>query len=182
MGLCFSQLTHHSHLFHPEPVCMPENGNFNHLFYCNTLLRPYLCLWPIAYLFLTQLSGWRPCFPPTTERNNKTLEVWAWRQIRVGSQRILERSISFSVRICIQYLTFSRRDGKCCDWSPNKIISGITFLYLEGTGVSQSEHRSTHRSTPPTPPKEKLFGSARTTQVPKMYDKKAMLDVCVSER
>ena len=27
------------------------NDNFKHLYYCNTLLRPYLCLWPIAYLF-----------------------------------------------------------------------------------------------------------------------------------
>ena len=33
-----------------------------------------------------QLSGWRPCFPPTTERNNKTLKVWAWHQIRDPSR------------------------------------------------------------------------------------------------
>ena len=49
--------------------------------------------------------------------------------------------------------------------------------------VNQSTDRRTDR--PPPPPKEKLFGSARTTQVPKMYDKKATRAkkraVCMSE-
>ena len=62
-------------------------GHFNHSYYCNTLLRPYLCLWPIAYLFWSAwYSANATATTASTERNNK-LEVWAWHQIRVGSQR-----------------------------------------------------------------------------------------------
>ena len=94
------------------------NGNFNHSHYCNTLLRPYLCLWPIAYLFwsawysanatATTASGWRPCFSPTTERNIiKRLKGGrdVTSEVRVGSQRILKRTI----RLC-----GSDSAGKCC--------------------------------------------------------------------
>ena len=62
------------------------NGHFNHSYYCNTLLRPYLCLWPIAYLFWSAwYSANATATTASTERNNK-LEVWAWRQIRDPSR------------------------------------------------------------------------------------------------
>ena len=47
-----------------------------------------------------QLSGWRPCFPPTTERNNKTLEVWAWRQIRDPSRVAENTRMQHELKSC----------------------------------------------------------------------------------
>ena len=73
------------------------NGNFNHSYYCNTLLRLYLCLWPKAYLFwsawysanATATTAFRVAsmfFSNDRAKHNKTHEVWACHQIRDPSR------------------------------------------------------------------------------------------------
>ena len=62
------------------------NGNFNHSYYCNTLLRPYLCLWPIAYLFWSAWSSANATATTAFRVASMFSCVWAWRQIRDPSR------------------------------------------------------------------------------------------------